>query len=209
MSLFITFEGIEGSGKSTQAKLLYKALLALSINAILTREPGGTRLAEDIRSLILGGKGVDDPLTEMLLLSAARRDHVNKLIIPNIEQGNVVISDRFFDSSIVYQGYVKGLAIDKSEEISKIAIGNFLPNLTFLIDLPVDVAMKRVISRGEEKSVYDKSSYSFHERIRAGFLELASHDPKRFCILDGAVSEEELHKKVLDVCKQLNNQGVI
>jgi dTMP kinase len=205
MSLFITFEGIDGSGKSTQAKLLHEALLALGVKSILTREPGGTKLAEAIRSLLLGDGGVDDPLTEMLLLSAARRDHVNKLIIPSIEQGTVVISDRFLDSSLVYQGYVKGLALDKLEDVSKSAIGSFSPNLTFLVDLPVDIAMERVTSRFGEKNIYDSSSRSFHEKIRAGFLELAKQNSKRFSVVDGSVSQEELHKKVLDVYKQLKN----
>lgn len=195
--MFISFEGGEGSGKSTQAKLLAEFLQAQGKEVVLTREPGGTETAEAIRSVLLSGKHINDPLTEMLLLSAARRDHVENLIKPALALGKVVISDRFFDSSIIYQSYVKGLDITVLHELIKISIGNFIPDMTFLIDIDVEIGLARIANtRGSQVNHYDNQALEFHQKIRSGFIDLAHQNPQRIMIIDGGQDIEEVSKSV-------------
>lgn len=201
--MFITFEGIEGSGKTTQAKALAKYLKLNGTNIVLTREPGGTSLAEKIRQLILDGQGINDPLTELMLLTAARRDHVENLIKPALFKGSIVICDRFIDSTIAYQGYGKGLDIDKIVKIHEIALGAFKPDLTFLIDVDPKIALSR-IKAGRETNHYDNREIDFHTTIRNAFLDCAQNDPKRFCIIDGNNTHDETSSTIIKKFQSIN-----
>lgn len=196
---FITFEGIEGCGKSTQTKKLSEFLLKKKIPSILTREPGGTRVAEEIRNILVNGE-IDklDSTTEVLLNFAARRDHIKKLIKPAIDAKNIVICDRFFDSTVAYQGFAGGVDLAVIEKIKKAAIADFEPDITFLIDVDVKVAMKRILKRGDNNR-YEKMSLEFHESVRAGFLEIAKANKKRFKVIDGSEPPAQVHKKILEI----------
>lgn len=197
--LFITFEGGEGSGKSTQAKLLYQYFLQKNIPVHLTREPGGTALAEKLRTIMLQSPGVKDPLTEMLIISAARRDHVEQFIKPKLEEGEIVISDRFFDSSYVYQGYVKQLDLDMLKQINALAIGNFEPDCTFLLDIDPQYALKRISSDEREVNHYDQQSLDFHHAIRNGFLEVAKTFKHRVQMIDAREKVEAINEKIISI----------
>ncbi|MDA0939250.1 MAG: dTMP kinase, partial [Proteobacteria bacterium] len=162
--LFITFEGCDGSGKSTQANLLTETLRKEGYIVCLTKEPGGTELADAIRSLILN-KEVKDAAVEFLLLSAARRDHMNNIILPALQKGMIVICDRFIDSSIVYQGIVKGLNINTIKQVHLDFMHNLYPDLTFLLDIKPQNAIKRLKKRGGELNCYDVKSFDFFSKI--------------------------------------------
>jgi dTMP kinase len=193
---FITFEGIEGSGKSTQTKLLFNHFNKINQPAILTREPGGTKVAEEIRNLLVNGDiGKFDGITETLLNFAARRDHVEKLIKPTLKAGKTVICDRFFDSTYAYQGFGYELDLALIENVKKLAINDFAPDITFLIDIDVEMAMERIISR-EDNNRYEKMDISFHQKVRKGFLEIAKNNP-RIKIINGAKSVPEIHYEII------------
>ncbi|MFI4983963.1 MAG: dTMP kinase [Rickettsiales bacterium] len=195
--MFISFEGGEGSGKSTQAKMLAEFFRAQGKDVILTREPGGTEIAEEIRTVILSKAQINDPLTEMLLLSAARRDHVENLIKPALALGKVVISDRFVDSSVVYQSYVKELDIVVLNKLINISIGDFAPDITFLIDVAVEIGLARIASnRRQDTNHYDNQNLEFHQKVREGFLDLAHKNIERMMIIDGGQDIEEVSKSV-------------
>lgn len=195
MSLFITFEGGEGSGKSIQTKLLQNFLISQKKNVILTREPGGTDLAEEIRKIVLIG----DPeklnsLTESLLYLAARSDHWFKKIKPALDMGNIVISDRFHDSSIVYQGICKNVNSAILNQIFLEITKGKLPNRTYLLDLDPKIGISRSLSREDNNETrFEKMDIKFHEKVREGFLKLAENDRKRFFIIDGALPIDEIH----------------
>lgn len=179
MSKFITFEGGEGVGKSTQAKMLCKFFEDKGEKVFLTREPGGTVLAEKIRNeILLKNNGVDDPLTEFLLLSAARRDHVESIIKPKLKQGVFVVCDRFYDSSVAYQAYYKGLDFSIMEQINNLAINDFKPDITFLLELDHKKANIRVSDRGVGNH-YDKKGGGFAEIITDAFAEIANKNKDR------------------------------
>lgn len=194
---FITFEGGEGAGKTTQAKRLCEALEAQGIETLLTREPGGTFGAEAIRDLVLSG--IDDRwsgITELLLMYAARVDHVEKLIKPSLERGVWVISDRFSDSTVAYQGYARGVDLGSIKSVHDAVLGDFSPDLTFLFDIDPVLALKRVETRGEELSRFDKEKLDFHKTIRAAFQSIAEGAPERFVTLDAASSRDEIFKAI-------------
>lgn len=198
MHNFITFEGIEGSGKSTQVKMLNDYFLKNNIDSILTREPGGTALAEKIRELLLSEEfGKICSKTEILLNYAARKDHVKKLIIPSLESGKKVISDRFFDSTFAYQGFGRGANLDLIAKIHGQILKNFAPDITFLIDTDADKSMKRLESRNDINK-FDKMGIEFHQRIREGFLHIARNNPNRIKIIDGNGSQDEVHQEILN-----------
>lgn len=170
---FISFEGIEGSGKSTQAKKLYDFLMSKNISAILTREPGGTDTCEKIREILIDEKIEKlDPKTELLLNFASRIEHTEKLIKPSISENKIVICDRFFDSTFAYQGFGFGIDQNIIEKIKNIAIANLQPDITFLIDIEVDCAFDRIKQRLNNNR-YEKLNKNFHIKVRNGFLELA------------------------------------
>ena len=204
---FLTFEGGEGTGKTTQAERLAKALEAAGIETLLTREPGGTFGAESIRDLVL--QGTQDRwngMTELLLMYAARLDHVEKLIKPALERGVWVISDRFADSSMAYQGYARGLGAERVLEVHKAVMEGFEPDLTILFDMDPVLAMGRVENRGEELSRFDAEDLSFHKDLRQAFLKIAEDDPTRIFTLDASASRDAVFTRILFAVTQFHPQ---
>jgi len=184
MSKFITFEGGEGSGKSTQAKKLHEYINSTGGKAHLTREPGGTDLAERLRNeILLKNGGVEDPLTEFLIITAARRDHVENVIKSKLKAGYTVICDRFYDSSLAYQSYYKGLDINVMEQLHRIALGGFQPDVTFFLDMDIEKANRRVDLRGE-KNHYDEKGVEFNRVILGAFRDIAIKNPTRIITID-------------------------
>ena len=193
--LFITFEGGEGCGKSTQIVALKARLEAMGKTVIQTREPGGTALGESVRSLLQHddeGQGMY-PEAELLLFAANRAQHVRELILPAITQGQIVLCDRFLDSTTVYQGVARAIDADKVDTINQFAIGETKPDLTILIDLPPEIGFARVHARSNgQLDRMEKEAIEFFQAVRQGYLDLAKSEPKRFLILDGDQSVEEL-----------------
>jgi dTMP kinase len=193
---FITFEGIEGSGKSTQVKKLHAFFLEKNIDAILTREPGGTFAGEKIREILIDEKIEKlETKTELFLNFAARLEHVEKLIKPSLAQGKTVISDRFFDSTFAYQGNAFGLDETLIEDVKKMAISDFAPDITFLIDVPVEAAFARIQTRADNNR-YEKLGFDFHQKVRDGFLQLAKKNP-RIKVIDGTKNQQEVFVEII------------
>jgi len=184
---FITFEGGEGTGKSTQLRLLDDWLRALGHHTVHSREPGGTPLAEAVRALLLDPELEPDGLSEIFLLEAARHDHVERVVRPAMAAGAVVLCDRFTDSSLVYQGLVRGLGWDEVAELNRLATGGLAPDLTIVLDMDPAVALARAHTRNCEGSAresrLDDEPAEFHRRIREGFLELAEREPDRVRVI--------------------------
>ncbi|CAA6603185.1 thymidylate kinase [Rhodospirillaceae bacterium LM-1] len=189
MGKFITLEGGEGGGKSTQAKRLADFLEGKGNRVLLTREPGGSQGAEDIRKLLVSGDpGRWDAMTEALLHTAARRDHLQRTVLPAIESGSWVISDRFVDSTVAYQGYGHDLGAEHILEMHRIANAGFMPDLTLILDLPVEEGLGRANSRGGGEDRYERMKLDFHHRLRQGFLAIAAGQPDRCKIVNAALN---------------------
>lgn len=199
--MFITFEGIDGVGKSTQLDLLERYLASKGHEVVRTLEPGGTELGQEIRHLLLHRKGDVAPRSEALLYAADRAHHVATKIRPALEAGKVVLSDRYFDSSVAYQGAARELNVDEVRDISIWAVGGLIPDLTILLDLPADVAMQRRNKTGVEPDRLEKERVDFFERARDEYLRRAGET--RFLIVDAALSVDEIHQKVLERVQQL------
>ena len=193
MARFITFEGCEGSGKTTQSKLLFEYLQSSGTECIWTREIGGTKTAEKIREIIIHDDM--DPMTELLLIMAARKEHVDKVVLPALAKGITVICDRFIDSSICYQGLHIG--VQKVLALHKDVFGDFMPDLTFFIDVETEEGLKRAAIRGGNNKFEDKDIVE-HRKIREGFLKLVEMFPKRIVRIDGMRGVEEVAKDVRD-----------
>lgn len=196
--LFITLEGGEGSGKSTQVKRLGAWLEARGHDVVLTREPGGSPGAEAIRELLITG-AVDrwDGMTEALLNFAARRDHVVRVIKPAIEDGKIVISDRFADSTMAYQGYGHRLGPETVDQLYAVTLGTFQTDLTLILDLPVEDGLERASSRGGNR--FEEMELAFHQRLRDGFLAIAEQEPERCHIIDASGSEDDVEAAIIAV----------
>lgn len=192
--MFITFEGIDGVGKSTQLELLEAWLEGLGREVIRTLEPGGTELGKEIRYLLLHRKGEVSARAEALLYAADRAHHVATKIRPGLAAGKVVLSDRYFDSSVAYQGAARDLPVDEVRDISLWAVDNLLPDLTVLLDLPADEAIKRRSKTGVEPDRLEREEVAFFERARAEYLRRAS-DP-RFLVIDANLSVTEIQQKI-------------
>ncbi len=194
--LFVTFEGIDGSGKSTQIKALMSSLADRNLEAVLIREPGGTRIGEEIRHLLLNREhdGMFSQ-TELLLYEAARAQIVREVIAPAINAGKIVVCDRFFDSTTVYQGSGRGLNGQMIEMLNVFATGGLEPHLTFLLDLPATVAKSRMQIRADETDRLEAEGESFMERVRQGYLSLAEQSG-RFCIIDATKPIEDISKQI-------------
>jgi len=200
--VFITFEGIDGSGKSTQARLLAERL-----GAVLTREPGGSPGAEVIRRLLVeGDAGRWSPETEILLFTAARRDHVEKTILPVLEGGAVIVSDRFADSTRVYQGAARGALRGKVDLLHATMIG-LEPDLTFVIDMDPAEALRRGLARDHTEDRFESLGLSFQEVLRAGFIALAEEFPERVCLINGNRPMEAVASDVLAVAHRFLEGG--
>nr|MDK2851079.1 dTMP kinase [Candidatus Cloacimonadota bacterium] len=193
---FITFEGIEGSGKSTQIQLLTKYLEEKGIAHIRTREPGGTPIAEAIRQILLNPAHKEMlPETELLLYCASRAQHTGELIIPALKAGKIVISDRYFDSSYAYQGAARKLDLNIIDILTDFATFHTNPDLTVLLDLPVEIGMKRINSRNLDRMEQEK--LSFHYKVREQFLFIAKKAPSRYLVIDATQPPDEIHKEIL------------
>ncbi|WP_333868953.1 dTMP kinase [Cypionkella sp.] len=194
--VFLSFEGIDGSGKSTQARLLAEALRARGLTVTLTREPGGSAGAEEIRRLVLEGAADRwSTETELLLFTAARRDHLEKTIRPALARGEVVICDRFADSSRIYQGLTRGDLRATVDALHSLMIG-VEPDLTFLIDIDPSLGLRRAIARAGSEMRFEGMGLGFLEKARAGFLALAAAAPQRFRIIDGTGAAEDVAQAV-------------
>lgn len=201
---FISFEGGEGCGKTTQLKRLVDALKKKKIDVVQTRETGGTPAAEMLRPIIQGGETDRwDAVSETLLFNAARRDHVRKLILPSLEAGKWVLSDRFFDSTTVYQGVAQGLSSEIIHGIRKLAIGDFKPDLTIVLDFDPAAGLQRAFTdargRPEENTRFERKGLDFHIRIRMGYLDVAKSDPQRCKIIDARGSIDDVAARVWKV----------
>jgi dTMP kinase len=197
--LFITFEGGEGCGKSTQIAALKARLEAMGKTVEQTREPGGTALGESIRSLLQhdeAGQGMS-PEAELLLFAASRAQHVRERIAPAIAKGQIVLCDRFLDSTTVYQGVARAIDSKQVGTINQFAIGETKPDLTILIDLPPEIGLARVHARSDGKlDRMEKEAIEFFQAVRQGYLNLAAEEPKRFVLLDGSLTIEELSQQI-------------
>lgn len=195
---FITLEGGEGAGKTTQAERIAKALNAAGIETLMTREPGGTFGAEAIRELVLSGtQDRWSGMTELLLMYAARVDHVEKLIRPALERGVWVISDRFSDSTMAYQGYARGLGAERVKSVHHAIMDSFEPDLTILFDMDPVLAMRRVETRGETLSRFDAETIDFHKELRAAFLQIAADNKDRVFTVDASLARDAVQGRIL------------
>ncbi len=188
---FITFEGGEGGGKSTQARRLAAHLSAHGIPVLLTREPGGSAGAEAIRALLLNGHGFD-PVAEAMLMFAARREHVMATIRPALAAGLWVVCDRFVDSTRAYQCHGQGVPGEVYRDLSVLALEGLMPDLTLILDVPPELGMQRAVQRGVAPDRYERLDAGFHARVRAGFLAIAAAEPDRCAVLDATKGPEEV-----------------
>jgi dTMP kinase len=194
--LFITFEGCEGCGKSTQARLLYNELCVRNIRAVLTHEPGGTPLGDRVRNILKVKRDYDiSPLAELLLFNACRAQLTRDIILPALDKGASVICDRFTGSTLAYQGYGRGLNLETIASINKAATGGLQPDLIFLLDLQPQTGLKR--KRNTDEDRFEAEDIAFHRRVRDGYLELAARDPSRWIVLEAQQSAAELGGTVL------------
>ncbi|WP_088067054.1 dTMP kinase [Gottfriedia luciferensis] len=200
-SLFITFEGPEGAGKTTIINMIAEELRKRGVNFISTREPGGIRIAESIRNIILNTENIEmDERTEALLYAAARRQHLAEKVIPALEEGKIVLCDRFVDSSLAYQGVGRGIGIDEIYQINQFAINGLMPNLTIYFDLDPKVGLERV-HKSEEREVnrLDLEELDFHIKVQSGYAEIMKREPERFKRVDASNSIEDVYNDTLQV----------
>lgn len=195
---FISFEGGEGAGKSTQIRRLSSALEKTGLNVTVTREPGGSPGAETIRGMLLDPAAEWDPPTEALLHFAARADHYTTRIAPALRDGRWVLCDRFADSTRAYQGYGLGLEMEAIEALYEIALDGFVPDLTIILDIPVETGVARMIERGNDPDRYEKMDTAFHERLRQGFLEIAANEPGRCAVIDADTDIDGVTARIFD-----------
>lgn len=198
MAVFITFEGIEGCGKTTQIKLLSAYLNSQSYPVTVTREPGGCPIADKIRSILLDGENRKMvPLAELLLYAAARAQHVEEIIRPALDDGKIVLCDRFTDATVAYQGFGRDLNLPLIHDLNRLAAGQVQPQMTILLDCPPEIGLGRAISRiestsGAREERFELESLQFHHRVREGYLQLAVDNPERFIMVDGNRPAEEV-----------------
>tara|TARA_A100001037_G_scaffold306512_1_gene352249 strand:+ start:5379 stop:6008 length:630 start_codon:yes stop_codon:yes gene_type:complete len=200
---FISFEGGEGAGKSTQVALLAEALTSRGIGCLSTREPGGSRGAEEIRQLLVQGDvGRWDSMCEALLHFAARRDHVTTVIEPALQDGTWVICDRYTDSTFAYQGHGQGLDITFIKNLHRTATNDIWPDLTIILDVPVAEGFDRISGRATSDDRYERMDGEFHTRLRAGFLEIAAQDPPRCAVVDSRQTTEDVHREIVELVEK-------
>ena len=197
--MFITFEGIEGSGKSSLIAKLKKYFKSSKLDAFFSKEPGGTDLGKEIRKILLNPKYSFDPTSELLLLLADRAEHVQKIIRPNLQKNKLIFCDRYLDSTLAYQG--SGRNLDKKIIKEMFKVLDFpIPDLTILLDVPVQIGLSRARKRNKLDR-FEKEDLNFHENVRRSYLDLAKNDSKRIVIFDSSISEEELFKKAVNLIK--------
>lgn len=201
--IFITLEGIEGSGKSTQMKMLGKALENKGRPVVITREPGGTQIGEAIRKILLTGESHDiHPLTELMLYAADRAQHVQEVVRPALDRGKIVLCDRFQDSTLAYQGHGRGLDTHWIDTLGNLATEGLKPNQTLLLDCPVEIGLTRSKARLKEQNSqedrFEREDLEFHERVRKGYLEISLKEPDRFKVFNAHQEVEKLHLLILE-----------
>ncbi len=193
--LFITFEGADGCGKTTQMKLLAEYLQKQGHDVVLTREPGGKGLGEKVREILLNYDGEVSDRCESFLFLADRAQNIDIIVNPAVEAGKIVLCDRHTDSTVAYQGYGRGLDLDRINLLNNIAVNGRKPDLTFVFDIDTETSMKRV---GKEKDRMENAGIEFHNRVREGYLKIAQQEPERIKVIDASKSIEEIHKEVLN-----------
>ena len=198
--LFITFEGADGCGKTTQIDLLNKYLKSKNIQTLLTREPGAAGLGEKIREILLNYDGEVSPQCESFLFLADRAQHVNCIIKPALDEGKIVLCDRHTDSTVAYQGYGRMLDIDRINLLNNIATGGLKPDLTIVFDIDVETSMQRV---GKNKDRMESAGIEFFKRVRNGFLEIAKKEPDRVKVINSSDTIENIHKQVVELIEKL------
>ncbi|MDI6641065.1 MAG: dTMP kinase [Elusimicrobiota bacterium] len=196
--IFITFEGPDGSGKSTQVELLVNYLRLRGYDVVHTREPGGTSLAEFLRDVLLKVDANISPTTELLLYAASRAQHTSELIRPALKLGKIVLCERYTDATVAYQGYGRKINLKLVHQLNKIATDGLTPDLTILLDLPVEKGLKR-IKKGRIKDRFEREELSFHRRVRSGYLSIAKLEPKRIKVISSLGSIENTHKKIIKI----------
>lgn len=201
--MFITFEGPEGSGKTTQVIRIGEWLRARGRNVVMTKEPGGTPLADRIRAILLHPESTMDPLTELLLYAASRRQHVVEVIRPKLERGALVLCDRFTDATLAYQGFGRLLDLDKLRMLNDWVTGSLRPDLTLLYDIEENVGLARAHSRNEatanNEGRFEAEDLRFHRRVREGYLAMAGAEPERFAVIDASGSIDQVFERTLEV----------
>jgi dTMP kinase len=209
--VFITFEGIEGCGKSTQAKRLARRLQSGGIPAVLTLEPGGTAIGETIRHLLLSSENRHlSNLTELLLYAADRAQHMEEVIKPALKAGKWVISDRFMDATVAYQGYARGQDMPFIQLLNEKATGGLRPDRTFLLDCPVEIGLGRAVKREKERKQqgqdrFEQEKRAFHDAVRQGYLTLASREPDRIMVMDATRTPDDLEAQVMHLLSPFLN----
>ena len=204
--MFISFEGIEGSGKTTHVKHTVRFLQDKGHDCVITREPGGTRIGEKIRAILLDPLSKDmDPLTELLLYTADRAQHIKEYIIPLLSDGKMVLCDRYYDATMAYQGFARGLNIGLIEKMHRLLFENLKPDITLLLDLPPEIGLARAWkqikagTRTGEETRFEEETLSFHKRVRSGYLELSRLEPERFRIIDASKDEHGVRKEIIKI----------
>jgi len=213
MKLFITFEGVEGCGKTTQICLLKDSLEQRGYSVITTREPGGAQISDSIRKMLLDPENAHiDIKTELLLYEASRAQHIKEVIKPALEKGDIVLCDRFTDATLAYQGYAQGISIDLIETLNQFATNNLTPDFTILIDCPVEIGLKRAKEREEiinqtvSEDRFEEKSIAFHQKVRLAYLQIAQRKSNRIYLVDGrkdpSIVQREIRSAVLEKIHQ-------
>jgi dTMP kinase len=212
--MFITLEGIEGSGKTTQIRRLVEFLEDRGIECVTTRQPGGTLIGKNIRSILLDpANSALEPLAELLLYMADRAQHLNELIRPALQSGKTVVCDRYFDATLVYQGFARGLSIELIGQLHQLLFDDLKPDVTLLLDLSPQVGLKRAwrqLNNGQrsgDESRFEAEAVAFHEKVRAGYLELARLEPDRFRIIDADQTQDQVFAAMRKVVSSLLQQS--
>lgn len=204
--MFITLEGIEGSGKTTQIEYMKEFLASRSIACVATREPGGTNIGKKIRTILLDPESKDmAPLVELLLYIADRAQHVKEVVQPLLAEGRIVICDRYFDATVVYQGFARGIDIKLINELHRSILDNLKPDITILLDLPAETGLSRAWKQIENgtrsgfETRFEQEKIAFHEKVRSGYLRLAHLEPERFNVIDASKNEQQVHKEIVNI----------
>ena len=213
--MFITLEGIEGSGKTTQARYMVKFLQSQGHDCVMTREPGGTRIGEKIRAILLDPESKDmDPLGELLLYTADRAQHIKELVNPFLSAGKTVLCDRFYDATVAYQGFARGLDIELINKLHEFILKDLKPDITFLLDLPPKVGLLRAwqqIKNGTRTGIetrFEEEKLPFHEKVRSGYLEIARVEPDRFRVIDAYRDKHHVRDEIIKILSvEINRKG--
>jgi len=214
LSLFITFEGVEGSGKTTQIQRLKRYLTHKGFHCKVTREPGGPSISEKIRKILLDPDHREMlPLSELFLYEASRAQHIHEVIKPSLKKGMIVLCDRFNDATLAYQGYGRGIDRQLIKKLNRFASQGINPDLTFLLDCPSDIGLKRALQRNqilknEKEDRFEREEIHFHQRVRRGYLSIAKNEPNRIKVIDTRIGAEEVFEKIREIVDELlkNNQ---